>query len=111
MRENGSGYLLTAKRIRDYMELYRSSEADLENPYFAPLTVRDFSRQPDTLIITAEYCPLRDEAEFYGELLRAAGNRAEIVRMPDALHGYFSLPASFKLVKQTYEIINRFLKD
>jgi len=109
VRENGSGYLLTAKRIRDYMALYRASEADLENPYFAPLTAGDFSRQPDTLIITAEYCPLRDEAEAYGEKLRAAGGRAEIVRMPDALHGYFSLPASFKLVKQTYEVINRFL--
>lgn len=37
--------------------------------------------------------------------------RVEIARMPDALHGYFSLPARFKLVKQTCEIINRFLKD
>jgi len=107
--ENGSGYLLTAKRIRDYMALYRASEANLENPYFAPLVSKDFSFQPNTLIITAEYCPLRDEAEFYGEQLRAAGNQVEIVRMPDALHGYFSLPASFKLVKQTYEVINRFL--
>jgi len=110
VRENGSGYLLTSKRVRDYMELYRASETDLENPYFAPLTARDFSRQPDTLLITAEYCPLRDEAEFYGLQLRAAGNRVELVRMPDALHGYFSLPASFKLVKQTYEVINGFLK-
>jgi len=111
VRENGSGYLLTTRRIRDYMALYRTSETDLDNPYFAPLTARDFSRQPDTLIITAEYCPLRDEAEFYALQLRAAGNRAEIVRMPDALHGYFSLPVSFKLVKQTYEVINRFLRD
>ncbi len=111
VRENGRGYLLTTKRIQDYMELYRSSEADLENPYFAPLTANDFSRQPDTLIVTAEYCPLRDEAEAYGKKLRAAGNQVEIVRMPDALHGYFSLPASFKLVKQTYNIINHFLKD
>ncbi len=111
VRENGSGYLLTAKRIRDYMELYRASEADLDDPYFAPLTARDLSRQPDTLIITAQYCPLRDEAELYGVLLRSAGNRAQIVRMPDALHGYFSLPAGFKLVRQTYEVINRFLDD
>ncbi len=110
VRENGSGYLLTAKRIRGYMALYRTSEADLDNPYFAPLTAGDLSLQPDTLIITAEYCPLRDEAEFYGVQLRAAGNRVEIVRMPDALHGYFSLPASFKLVRQTYEVINRFLE-
>lgn len=102
---------MTAKRIQDYMALYRASEADLENPYFAPLMAKDFSRQPDTLIISAAYCPLRDEAECYGEKLRAAGNHVEVVRMPDALHGYFSLPAGFKLVKQTYEIINRFLRE
>jgi len=110
IRENGTGYLLTAKRVRDYLALYRASEDDLKNPYFAPLLAEDLSRQPDTLIVTAEYCPLRDEGEAYGERLRAAGNRAETVRMPDALHGYFSLPARFELVKKTYKVINAFLK-
>jgi len=110
VKENGNGYLLTARRVRDYMELYRSSEEDLKNPYFAPLMARDFSRQPDTLIITAEYCLLRDEGEFYGKKLKEAGNRVEIVRMPDALHGYFALPARFELVRKTYDIINNFLK-
>jgi acetyl esterase/lipase len=90
------------------MELYRSSEADLDNPYFAPLMAKDFSNQPDTLIITAEYCPLRDEGEAYGKKLEAAGNRVEIFRMPDALHGYFSLPVRFSHVQKTYELIKKF---
>ena len=110
VRENGTGYLLTAKRIRDFLSLYRASEEDLQNPYFAPLLAEDLSRQPRTLLITAEFCPLRDEGEAYGERLRAAGNQVEILRMPDALHGYFSLPARFPLVQQTYEAINTFLK-
>jgi len=110
IRENGTGYLLTAKRVRDYLALYRSSEEDLNNPYFAPLLAEDLSGQPDTLVITAEYCPLRDEGEAYAERLRAAGNRAEAVRMPGVLHGYFSLPARFEPVKKTYEIISAFLK-
>lgn len=109
VHENGTGYLLTAKRVCDFLELYRSSGRDLENPYFSPLASKDFSRQPDTLIITAEYCPLRDEGEAYGEKLRGAGNRVEIFRMPDALHGYFSLPARFAQVKKTYALINDFL--
>lgn len=109
--ENGSGYLLTSKRVRDYMELYRASEEDLDNPYFAPLMAKDFSNQPDTLIVTAQYCPLRDEGEAYGEKLREAGNRVEIVRIADALHGYFALPARFEPVRRTYEVMNHFLKD
>ena len=110
VHENGTDYLLTSKRVCDYMDLYRSGDEDLHNPYFAPLQAADFRDQPDTLIITAEYCPLRDEAEAYGHRLMKAGNRVMIRRIPDALHGYFSLPARFVQVKRTYEIINRFLK-
>ena len=110
VHENGTDYLLTSKRVCDYMDLYRSGDEDLHNPYFAPLQAADFRDQPDTLIITAEYCPLRDEAEEYGHRLMKAGNRVTIRRIPDALHGYFSLPARFVQVKRTYEIINRFLK-
>lgn len=110
VRENGTGYLLTAKRVREFFALYRGCESDLENPYFAPLTAESFAGQPDTLIITAEFCPLRDEGEAYGERLRGAGNYVESYRMPDALHGYFSLPVWFKHVKQTYAILNPFLE-
>lgn len=110
IRENGSSYLLTSKRVCEYMELYQSSPSDLENPYYAPLLAKDLRGQPKTLIVTAEFCPLRDEGEAYGQRLGEAGNEVEIRRMPDALHGYFSLPARFDLVKRTYDIINEFLE-
>lgn len=111
IRENGTDYLLTSKRVCDFMELYQSSKQDLTNPYFAPLLAKDFSHQPHTLLITAEYCPLRDEGEAYGKKLRQAGNLVEIHRIPDSLHGFFSLPPRFVHVKKTYEIINRFLGE
>lgn len=110
VRENGTGYLLTAKRVQDYLTLYRASDEDLTSPYFAPLNASDLTGQPDTLIITAQYCPLRDEGEIYGQRLREAGVRVEIHRIPDALHGYFSLPVRFPQVKHTYGLINRFLE-
>lgn len=109
MRENGTGYLLTARRIQSVIELYRSEDDDLTNPYFVPLLADDLSNQPKTLLITAEYCPLRDEGEAYGEKLRAAGNDVEIVRIRDALHSYLMLPPTFEHVQQTYRIINEFL--
>lgn len=110
VRENGTGYLLTAKRVRDFLDLYRSSDEDLADPYFAPLNAASLAQQPDTLIVTAQYCPLRDEGEEYGQRLREAGSYVETHRIPDALHGYFSLPARFTQVGQTYEIIDRFLE-
>ncbi|MFQ8599806.1 MAG: alpha/beta hydrolase [Oscillospiraceae bacterium] len=96
VRENGTDFLLTSKRIRDYMELYLSNEQDRESPYFAPLLAEDLSEQPKTLVITAAFDPLRDEGEAYGEKLRAAGNSVEIHRVEDALHGFFSLPPRFR---------------
>lgn len=109
--ENGKDYLLTSKRITDYMDLYKGREEDVNSPYFAPLLSKDLSGQPKTLIITAEYDPLRDEGEEYGRRLREAGNYAEIYRIKDALHGYFALPPRFPQVKLTYEKINKFLYE
>ena len=109
VEENGTDYLLTSKRIRDYMDLYKSKDEDIYSPYFAPLLAEDLWPQPKTLIITAEYCPLRDEGEEYGRKLREAGNYAEIYRIKDSLHGFFALPPRFPQVKLCYEIINRFL--
>ncbi len=105
----GEGYLLTVKRLCDYVDLYIPKIEDRKNPYFAPLLSEDLSGQPHTLIITAEYDPLRDEGEAYGEKLRAHGNQVEIHRMKNALHGFFGLPPKFGHVQKTYEYIRNFL--
>lgn len=110
VREFGSDYLLTAKRINDYLDLYQSSVEDRNNPYFAPLLSHDLSKQPKTLIITAGYDPLRDEGEAYGKKLYKFGNDVKVYRMKDALHGFISLPKRFVHVKRTYELINQFLE-
>lgn len=109
VHENGTEYLLTSKKICDYMDLYISKDEDRYSQYFAPLLASDLTNQPDTLIITAEFCPLRDEGEQYGKVLREAGNNVNIYRMKDGLHGFFTLPSRFPQVKLCYEIINRFL--
>lgn len=111
VKENGTDYLLTSKRIQGFMELYSSSKDDFYNSYFAPLLAKDFFRQPSTLVITAEYCPLRDEGEFYGKELRRAGNDVEIYRMKDALHAFLMLPPRFAHVKKAYRVINKFLSQ
>lgn len=110
IRTNGKDYFLTSKRIRDYMELYISKPEDFYNPYFAPLLSKDLSNQPNTLIITAEYDPLRDEGEDYGERLKEFGNRVKNIRMKDSLHGFITLPPVFQQVRTAYEQIADFLK-
>lgn len=109
IRTNGQDKMLTAQRVEDYIDLYKGSASDLQNPYFAPLTVSDFSKQPKTLLLTAEYDPLRDEGEEYGRRLAAAGNEVEIHRIPDALHGFFSQYGTPPPVRKAYQYIQAFL--
>ena len=107
--ENGTDYLLTSKHICEYMALYASEPEDFNNPYFAPLLSKDFSQQPKTLVITAEYDPLRDEGEDYGKKLEEAGNDVEIHRIPDVLHGFISLDIKHEPVRHTFELISNFI--
>lgn len=111
LHDNGEGYLLTAKRICDYMDLYCANAQDRKNPYFAPLASLDLTQQPATLIITAQYDPLRDEGEAYGARLLADGNHVVVRRVPDALHGFFSLPLQFPHVQICYRHIIDFFHE
>lgn len=111
VRENGKDYLLTAGKMRDYIELYARDEADKNNPYFAPMLTENLEGQPDTLILTAELDPLRDEGEAYGERLKAAGSYVEVCRIKDALHGYFALGIKNFHVQESFDRMNSFLKS
>lgn len=110
VRENGEDYLLTTSDIMGYMDLYLSSADDLDNPYLAPLLMPDLAHQPRTLVITAEYCPLRDEGEAYAARLALENeNEAQCFRVLDAVHGYLLYPSVLNIVKDTYRIIKHFL--
>ena len=109
--ENGRDFLLTAKKIQNYQELYIRSKEDLVSPYFAPLLSDHLEGQPKTLLITAEYDPLRDEGEAYGKKLRQYGNEVQIVRIRDALHGFFTFSSRLAQVRACYRLINRFLEE
>ena len=109
IHENGEGYLLTSKKICDYMDLYLPDKERRKDPYAAPLNAPDLSSQPRTLVITAEFDPLRDEGEAYARRLREDGVSVELYRMPDALHGFFSLPPRFSQVQKAHNLIRGFL--
>jgi acetyl esterase len=109
--ENGTDYILTSKQIQAYLDMYVQCEDDKFSPYVAPILANELSNQPKTLIITAEYDPLRDEGEAYGFRLKESNNDVIIYRMKDSLHGFMKLGLKSKAVKKCYEIINDFLSD
>lgn len=109
IRTNGYDYGLTAKKMQEYMELYAPELETRQSPYISPLSADDLTRQPDTLIITAEFDPLRDEGEAYGEKLKKAGNKVKIHRVKETVHGFITYPKFVEPVVETYEVINAFL--
>ena len=70
----------------------------------------NLSNMPETLILTAEFDPLRDEGEDYGKKLAEAGNYVEVHRIKDALHGFFALGIRFFHVQESFSYMNEFLK-
>ncbi len=109
--ENGTEYLLTQKQLIDYMDLYASKPEDYEHPYFAPLRHNDFTRLPDTLVVTMEYDPLRDEGEALAKQLAANGCRVAAHRIRNGIHGMLALPPSAPITRDIYKYITEFITE
>jgi len=57
----------------------------------APLGARSLAGLPPATIVTAEYDPLRDEAELYAERLRADGVPVTLLRYDGMIHAFMTL--------------------
>ena len=86
--ENAEGYGLTRDTMRWFWDHYLADPGQADEPYASPLKAPDLAGLPSAYIVSAEYDPLRDEAELYGERLREAGVAAEISRRPGMNHGF-----------------------
>lgn len=89
-RENADGYLLTRDMMQWFWKQYLSNDEDGKNAYASPMQAREVRRVAPAFVITAEFDPLRDEGEAYGERLKKEGVPVEIKRYDGAIHGFFS---------------------
>lgn len=88
LRENAVGYGLETAGLQPFNAFYLDSGADPDDPRVSPIKRADLSGLPPALIITAEYDPLRDEGELYGQRLEEAGVPTTVTRYPGAGHGF-----------------------
>jgi acetyl esterase len=90
-RERGTGYTLTRDELEWYFGHYLPGGADPDDPYLFPLAAEDLHGLPPTLVMTAEFDPLRDEGIAYAEKLAAAGIAVRHVHAADQMHGFLLL--------------------
>lgn len=105
---NGQGYLLDSGRIRWYFDNYFQAGEDRHaaSPLFMPAT-----GLPPTLILTAGFCPLRDEGYAYADHLRAAGVACQHHNLPDMVHAYLNLhELAPQACAQTYDLMAAWVK-
>ncbi|MFM0175057.1 alpha/beta hydrolase [Paraburkholderia sediminicola] len=87
----GHGYFLSADQMRWFMDQYFDAGADRADPLASPLAAADLGGVASATIISAEYDPLRDEAEHYAARLSQAGVLTTHLRWPGQMHGFASL--------------------
>jgi acetyl esterase len=91
--ENARGYFLEQATMDWFYGHYAGAWNDAKDPRLSPLHAADLSGLPPAVLVTAEYDPLRDEGEAYGEALRAAGVEARVRRFDGLIHGFFAMGA------------------
>ncbi len=96
-------WILEEKIMGWFSEQYFSRKEDMFNP-LASVIFANLENLPPALIITAEYDPLRDEAEVFGHMLRRAGVEATTVRYKGVLHGFINY---YPVIKAARDAINQ----
>lgn len=89
--EYGSGYTLDIQQVRWFLDNYMPPKCDPADPYLFPIVNRDLSGLPPTLVMTAEFDPLRDEGISYAQKLSQAGVIVEHLHAADQMHGFLLL--------------------
>jgi acetyl esterase/lipase len=87
--ENGAGYLLEKERIAWYFDNYFQGCEDRKST--SPLFMAYTPGLPETLVVTAEFCPLRDEGAAYAAKVKAAGPYVEHLHLDDMIHAFMNM--------------------
>jgi acetyl esterase len=81
-----NGYGLNGVDMELYRQHYAADPASIRS---SPL-LANLAGLPPTLVVTAQFDPLRDEGRAYAAKLTAAGVRTSYLEMPGTIHGFAS---------------------
>jgi acetyl esterase len=112
-RRYGTGYLLEQDMFEHDLNCYLGERADRVDPHISPLRWPDLSDSPISCIHTAEFDPLRAQAEAFADRLRAAGVPVTYRCHAGMIHQFYGMksviPYAGEAVKQMGADIRRLL--
>ena len=100
-------YLLTKDTMKWFWDKLRNNNNDDLSDTFNLLLFKPNKRFPKTIIVTAGFDPLSDEAEKYAFLLHENGCFVKQLHYPSLFHGF----ASMTRLKSANKAVNDFLSE
>lgn len=111
-RDLGTGYPLTAERMKTYIGLYLTDPAsEASDVRASPLLAPSVADQPPALVIVAGLDPLRDEGIAYAKRLTDAGINAEVAEVADHPHGFLGWTREVQASRDMLALIGRRLGE
>ena len=107
-RELGEDFLPPRQQMEWMWRAYLPTSDDEVNPYAAPASERDLAKLPPCVMSTAEFDPLRDEAEEYAARLEAAGVDVELRRCSGQIHAFLNMSG---IIPSAKEILIRLARE
>jgi acetyl esterase len=86
--ENGQNYGLTRDTMVWFWNHYLKHPSEANSPYASPLRATDLTGLPPAFVSSAEFDPLRDEAEQYADRLTRAEVSTRMIRYNGMNHGF-----------------------
>lgn len=106
----GSGFLLTARTMRWFIDHYAPEASMRTDPRASPLLRSRLAGLCPACIMVAGFDPLRDEGIAYAERLRESGVDVELSVVGSALHGFLSANPVFDVGRRGVESAARALR-
>ncbi|UTV29879.1 alpha/beta hydrolase [Photobacterium atrarenae] len=109
LRENSTGYVLETKKIDWYFQQYLQQRECRES--VSPLYGEINLNHPETLVITAGFCPIKDDGLHYRLRLQRAGIPCQHLHLKDMIHAYLNLETLVpNACDMTYQSIREFIQ-
>ena len=102
-----TGYLLTKEAMIWFWEKFRGTSQDDTNKAFNLMLYTDDMLLPKTIIVTAGFDPLSDEAEEYAFKIHENDNYVKQLHYPSLFHGF----ASMTRLKAAKKAVDDFLTE
>lgn len=105
----GNGYDLDRELIDIFMAYYIPDKRDRTDPRASPALAKDLKGLPRTLVITAEFDPLRDDGKEFADKLGRAGVQVKYSCYKGVIHGFLSFTTFHSAQRAFDEIASSFL--